>query len=68
MIKSPPTSTGNIRRILTCFDKFKDTLKGRQCGEAVIESIRGYTKAETISNVNIPLSDGGEGYGISQNY
>ncbi|KAL9644681.1 hypothetical protein ABK040_012335 [Willaertia magna] len=48
--------------ILTCFDKFKDTLKSRPCGESVIKAFQLKNHYNNYNFTNIPLSDGGEGF------
>ncbi|EFC42071.1 predicted protein [Naegleria gruberi] len=45
-------------QIACCFDKFKDSLKARECGKAIMQGLG----QVNYDFVNIPLSDGGEGF------
>ncbi|KAG2387267.1 hypothetical protein C9374_001599 [Naegleria lovaniensis] len=59
-------------KVLTCFDKFKDSLKSRECGEAIALAFQGAAQSQQFQSqfMNIPLSDGGEGFleSIKQNH
>lgn len=49
-------------KVLCAFDKFKDSATARDIGDTVISALKQKYPQKNIKGVNIPLSDGGEGF------